>query len=324
MRIGRDYTNCFVFEHLDEGEKEAFKRGELDLSSINAIALEKAKRNVELQFEVTKQLGLEHVELDGDSPNPYLEMTPGERKGIQELAESYEVSLSLHLPYSYVGSSVCAPQETVRRAAVELQKRCMRFAADIGASYVNIHPGSAPFYQRTGKYRELIYDALLQSLLELDELARELGLILHLENNTAFDEIYSEVPECIEIVEELRERGASIYFNLDIGHWFTRADVGKEIPEPPESVMEAVPAGFVKELHLNDYVPEKRMFHPPLHLELGLLKRGNLERYARLVRQKGAELIVLETALKTPEQVLTARKLLEDETEFVRSTFSNA
>jgi len=322
MRIGRDYTNCLVFEHLSESEKRAVERGELDLGSMNAIALEKAKRDVKLQFEVTKKLGLDHIELDGDSPNPYLDMSAEERKKIRELADSYDITLSLHLPYSYVGGSICAPQGSDRRIAVELHKQCIQFAADIGAKYVNVHPGSAPFYQRVGRYKELIHSSLFKSLLDLGKLSQDLGVILHLENNTAFDGIYSEIPDCLRMVRELREKDIEIYFNLDIGHWFTRANFDKEIPDPPEEIMKTIPPDFIKELHLNDYVPKDIMFHPPLHLELGPLKRSNLERYARIVKRKGVETIVLETALKSLEQIIKREELLEKETKFVKSIFS--
>lgn len=321
MRIGRDYTNCLVYDHLDEQQKTAFLRGEIDLGTMNALALEKAKRDVEAQLEVTRELGLHHLELDGDSPNPYLDMKTEERRSIRELARSYDVSLSLHLPYSYVGGSICALQESDRKIALKIHKQCIQFAADIEAIYVNVHPGTAPFWHQTGRYLDLITDSLKRSLQELGKMCCEFGIALHLENNTAFDGIFSELPDCIKIVREVREEGVEIYLNFDIGHWFTRADNGREIPSPPENVMEEIPPDFIKELHLNDYVPGEKMFHPPLHLEWGLLKRPNLERFARIVKRKGVETIVLETALKSVEQVLNRRELLRAETAYVKSVF---
>ncbi|MEM3518851.1 MAG: sugar phosphate isomerase/epimerase family protein [Candidatus Hadarchaeales archaeon] len=321
MKLGRDYTNCLVFEHLSDEEKRAFERGEIDLGSMNALALEKAKLDVQKQIDVTLELGLQHIELDADSPNPYLRLDEKQRNDIRNMAEDSGISLSLHLPYSYVGGSICSLQGTDRRMAVDLCKECMRFAADIGAESVNVHPGSAPFYQRYGRYMEQIRASLFKSLLDLSKYAKELGLCLLLENNTAFDGIFSEVGECLSLISELREKNAEIYFNFDIGHWFTRADVGQEIPNPPESIMEQIPPDFIKELHLNDYVPVEKMFHPPLHLELGLLKFGNLQRYARIVKMKRVELIVLETSLKSVEQVLHWEEFLKRETDFVKQIF---
>jgi sugar phosphate isomerase/epimerase len=310
-----------VINYLGGTEKRALEEGNLDLASVNAIGLERAKLDVEHQIEVTRELGLNHIELDTDTPNPYLNLSDEAKRRVREAGESSGITFSVHLPYSYVGGALCSPQESDRRLAVELHKRCIRFAADIGAKYVNVHPGSAPFYHRVGKYRDSIHAALLRSLLEMGELAGSLGLDLHLENNTAFDGIYSEVGDCLSIIRELRERGLGVYFNLDIGHWFTRADVGSEVPEPPEKIMDEIPSDYVKELHLNDYVPGKKMFHPPLHLEWGLLKRGSLEGYAEIIRRKGAEVIVLETALKTPEQLVNWRELLRKETRYVKEIF---
>lgn len=53
---------------------------------------------------------------------------------------------------------------------------------------------------------------MLRSLLELVKFSSERGLAFHLENNTAFDEIYSEADGCLAIVNEVRERGLEIYF----------------------------------------------------------------------------------------------------------------
>ncbi|KXB00345.1 hypothetical protein AKJ42_00980 [candidate division MSBL1 archaeon SCGC-AAA261C02] len=112
------------------------------------------------------------------------------------------------------------------------------------------------------------------------------GVNLHMENNVAFDNFMTEVNECIEVIRKARDRGTEVYFLFDIGHWFTRADAGKEIPDDPVKVVEDVPKELIKELHLNDYVPEKIIFHPPLHLQWGPLKREALERYAKIAKGK--------------------------------------
>jgi len=321
MRLGRDYTNCLVLDHLSEQEKREFEQDKIDLATVNAIGLTKAKLDVEKQFEVTRELGMNHVELDGDPPNPYLELSPARRREIQEAAESQGVTLSFHLPYSYVGGSICCPQNQDRKIALNLQERCISFAEDVGAKYVNIHPGSVPFYHRLGRYNGIIRAALFTSLLKLDGVARDHGLALHLENNTAFDGVFSEPEDCLSLVKELRSAGAEICFNFDIGHWFTKADTGGQIPNSPELVMEKIPPEYFGELHLNDYVPGKKMFHPPIHLAWGLLKRENLERYAKIVKKKGVKVVILETAMKDKAQVLGWRDVLKQETDYVKNIF---
>jgi len=321
MRLGRDYTNCLMLDYLDDERKKSVESGDLDLGSANVFALEKAKSDVERQIEVTRELGMNHVELDSDSPDPYLEFDAARRREIRETAESNDVTLSLHLPYSYVGQSLCCLQESDRKIAVELDKQCLKFASDIGAKYAVTHPGTAPFYQTVGKYREFMREALVKSLVELGKLASESGVMLHLENNVAFDNLFIEVDECIDAIRLVRDQGIDLYFNFDIGHWFTRADIGKEIPNPPEKIMETLPDELLKELHLNDYVPGKKMFHPPIHLGWGPLKRENLERYAEIVKRKGVEVIVLETALKNLDQLRQRQELLREESEYVRKIF---
>jgi len=321
MRLGRDYTNCLVFDYLSDEEKKATLSGELDLGAMNVAALHKAKLDVARQIEATRKIGFGHIELDTDPPNPYLNLPHEQREKIKRLAEYGGVTLSLHLPYSYIGGNVCCMQESDREVAVELHRRCIEFAADIGAKYVNMHPGSVPFYHTIGRYRERTRRALVQSLVELAEFASRRGVDFCLENNVAFDNIFSEIGDCITAIEDARQQGVDVYFNLDIGHWFTRADVGKEIPSPPEKVMEILPPDLIKELHLNDYIPSKRMFHPPLYLEWGPLKRENLRRYAEIVKRKGAEVIVVATTLKNLEQIQTRHELLAAESEYLREIF---
>ena len=321
VRLGRDYTNCLVFDYLGEKEKRSLEKGELDIESMSALALVKAKQDIGRQIKVTRELGMNHIELDADSPNPYLDFDGDRRREIKEAAEANDVTLSLHLPYSYVGGSVSSPQEDDRGVAVELHKRCIQFAADVGARYVVMRPGSAPSYQRLEKYNSFIHDSLLRGLIELGKFAADRGLAFHLENNTASDGIYTEIEDCLAIIKEARAQGVEIYFNFDIGHWFTRADFGKKIPDLPEKALEPIPPDYLKELHLNDYVPGEEMFHPPLHLEWGLLQRGNLERYARLVKRKGVETVVLETTMKGIEQVLDCEELLKQESEYVLHIF---
>ena len=322
VKLGRDYTNCLIFDYLDKPEQRAAEKGELNLASMDALALGRAKQDIEQQIKMTRELGMEHVELDANPPNPYLDFNAQRRQAIREVAQAHEVNLSLNLPSSHeVGASVFSPQEDNRVVAVDLHKRCIQFAADVGAKYVNMHPGSAPLHPELKESHRLIHDSLLRSLVELGKFADDRGLVLHLENNTAFDGIYSEVEDCLAIIKEAKAQGVEVYFNFDIGHWLTRADFAKQIPDLPEKALEPIPPDFLKELHLNDYVLDEKMLNPPLHLGWGLLQRGNLQRYARLVKRKGVETVVLETTLKNIAQVLDHEDLLKRESEYVRDIF---
>jgi len=321
MRLGRDFTNFLYFDYLGEVEKREFESGKLTVADMDAITQLAAKADFPGQVAVAKSLGLDHVELDGAVPNPYLNFDNGKKRQAKEAANANGVSLSFHLPYTYVGAAICSPEDYDRRASVELHKRYLRFASEVGCVYAVIHPGFMPFYNATGKYLELARAALVRSLVELGEFSSSNGIGLHLENNTAFDLIFSEPAEICSIIEEVEKNGVKIYFCFDIGHWLTRADVGKSIPNRPERIIEEIPEGISKEFHLNDYIPNKKIFHPPLHDGVGTLKRKNLERYAELVSEKGAELIVVETAIRAKEQVMRRKELLREETEYLRAIF---
>ncbi len=321
MRLGRDFTNLLYFEYLSDEQKRALEAGEFSVADMDATVQVTAKGDIARQVAATKELGLDHVELDGAVPNPYLAMDEEARKKARSAAERAKITLSLHLPYSYVAASTCAPDEIDRQAAVELHKRYIEAASGIGCQYCILHPGVVPFYHASGKYFDLIRASLVKSVLELGEFAVSQKIVLHLENNTAFDAAFFEPEDICSVLEEVEKEGVKVYFNFDIGHWFTRADVGRPIPNPPESIIEEIPGGMFKELHLNDYVPGKKIFHPPLQEEVGLLKRKNLLHYAQLVRDKGAELIVVETAIKTKEQVMRRNEIMQGESKFLREIF---
>lgn len=321
MRLGRDFTNLLYFEYLSDDEKRKLEAGEFSVADMDATVQVTAKGDIARQVQVAKALGLNHVELDGAVPNPYLAFSDDAKREARAVAERAGITLSLHLPYSYVGASVCAPDEIDRQASVDLHKHYLEFASKIGCNYCILHPGVVPFYHAAGKYLERIRESLIRTVTELGEFASARGVTLHVENNTAFDAAFVEPEDVCSVLEEVEKNGAKVYFNFDIGHWFTRADFGKPVPNPPENIIEEIPDGWFKEVHLNDYVPVKKIFHPPLQEGVGLLKEENLRRYARLVQDKGAELIVVETAIKTKEQVMNREKIMQGESEFLRAIF---
>lgn len=321
MRLGRDFTNFLYLDYLSEEDKRRLEAGELSVGDVNALVGLAAKADIPRQIEVAKSLGLNHVELDGAVPNPFLGLSDGQKAQAREVASSKGITLSLHLPYTYAGSALCSPSPHERREALELLNSYLSFASEVNCRYAVLHPGLVPPYHVAEAYLRQVRGWLESALAELAIRASELGIKLHLENNTAFDLILYELPELLELVERVRERGAELYFCFDLGHWFTRADAGGEIPNPPERVLEEIPKGMTLELHLNDYVVGRREFHPPLHEGRGLLKRSNLKRFSRLAVELGAELVVVETALRTREEIMKRWEILEAETRFLKELF---
>lgn len=322
MKLGRNFTNIFVFDKLTSDEQQKVLNGSYDLFSMNALGVLKFKEDVLGQIQLIKKFQLDHLELDCDVPNPYTEFSIEKSREIKSCAEENNISLSVHLTYSNVGGSVCSLQELDRTMAVDIQKRYIDFAFEIGAKYVVMHPGTAPFYMVSELFLEKLKFQLIKSLIELSKYAQERNIKFHLENNTAFDNVFYEPEDCIEVINTAKEIAkVEIYFNFDIGHWFTRADKGKQLPANPVEVMKKIPKELVCELHVNDYIPEKIIFHPPLNKTDGLLKNENLLLYAQLVKALNPEVLVFETALKTLDQIRNRYQIIEEETEYIKKVF---
>ncbi|PKN00209.1 MAG: hypothetical protein CVU78_02415 [Elusimicrobia bacterium HGW-Elusimicrobia-2] len=320
IRLGRNFTNLFIVDVLPEETRNKILSGEIDMFSMNALGLVEFKKNVLKQLDMAKAQGLNHIELDADMPNPYAGFTKEERSAIRKKAEDNDITLSVHLSYSGIGSGVACIQKEDRQKAVELQKLYIDFAKDIGAKHVNMHPGTAPFYMSSPIWLEKIEAALIESVLELAEYGGDINF--HIENNVSFDTLYVEPEDIIRLVGKCRKKGAEVYFNLDIGHWFTRALApggnAKPVPEHPEEIMKTIPKEMVKELHLNDFVPKTFTFHPPLHLTEGPLQKENLIAYGKIVRALEPEVIILETAAKVKEYLVQRNELVKEELEYVK------
>ncbi|MCD6311094.1 MAG: sugar phosphate isomerase/epimerase [Elusimicrobia bacterium] len=322
IRLGRNFTNLFIVDVLPEDTRNKILSGEIDMFSMNALGLVEFKKNVLKQLSMAKAQGLNHIELDADIPNPYISMSKDDRLAIRKKAEESDITLSVHLPYSPpgIGSAVVCIQKEDRQKSVELHKLYIDFARDIGAKHLNMHPGTAPFYLNGPIWMEKFETAIIESVMELAEYGK--GINFHIENNVSFDTLYVEPEDGIRLVQKCRKKGAEIYYNLDIGHWFTRAlapgGKAKPVPEHPEQIMKTIPKELVKELHLNDFVPKTFTFHPPLHLTEGPLQKENLIEYGKIVKTLEPEVIILETASKVKEYLVQRNDIVKEELEYVK------
>ena len=102
---------------------------------------------------------------------------------------------------------LCSPFESLRRAAVEELKACLTIFAELGASWMNLHPDrQAPFSDR--KY---IISRNIQTLRELLPFAQEAGVGLMIEN---LPEGFNTVAQLGDLLKPVPELG----LHLDIGH----------------------------------------------------------------------------------------------------------
>ncbi len=324
MRIGRNFTNMLEASFLNDEERILFKDGKLPVYNMDARVQIRAKRDIINQLKVGREIGLTHIELDGGVPNPFLEISDDEIKKAEKYAINTDMTISLHLPYTYAAASTCAFQESDRKIAVELQKRYIDFASKLGCISLVMHPGAVPFYQAVGEYLVMLKESLVKTLQELYPYAEKRNIVFHLENNTAFDSFGVENNELLDIINTVNKKGMNIKYCFDIGHWFTRVDVDKDkkIPEPPESVFDEIPESLLYEVHLNDYIPVIKKFHPPLYYEKGFLKKENLISLAKKFYEKKLEIVVVETAVREINELLNAKEILQKETEYLNRIFN--
>lgn len=102
---------------------------------------------------------------------------------------------------------IAHPIDDVRRGAVSELHRCLHVFAELGAKWMNIHPDRyAPMHDRA-----YFIERDLQSLREVLEVAREVGVGVMIENLPGE---FNTVEQLADLLEPLPELG----LHLDIGH----------------------------------------------------------------------------------------------------------
>jgi len=318
MRLGRDWTNLLEYDYMDEKSKKKFLAGKLTVADMDATFQIKFKADIKRQVDKCIESGLNHVELDGGIPNPYLKIKADQLQEFKEYAASKDVTLSMHLPYTFTVEGTCGFQEADRKAAVKMQKKYIDAASKLGCKFAVMHPGSIPFYQATGKYLEISNKMLKKSLLELSKYAADKNVFLHLENNTKFDATLITPEDCLKMLEGVWSKGGQIKFCFDLAHTFTQCERTEDIPLPVEKEYEKIPDKYFYGIHIGDYVPEKKLFHPPINKEDGLIKRDTWKNIFRIFKRKGVKFIVIETAVREKDDLINGDKIQKDEASYVK------
>jgi sugar phosphate isomerase/epimerase len=160
---------------------------------------------------------------------------------------------------------LCSPFESIRRAAVEELKECLRAFAAIGAKWMNLHPDrQAPMHDR-----KFVIERNLQSLRELFEVADQVGVGLMIENLPGS---FNSVKQLSELLDPLPELG----LHLDIGHANLLTDYNTT-----DEILKAY-GSRLRHVHLHD----NKGGSADLHLPLGT---GNveIEYYVRALQAGG-------------------------------------
>jgi len=181
---------------------------------------------------------------------------------VSALLHEHKLGVVGHTAYYLpIGSSF----ESLRRAAIEELKQAARFFSEVGARWMNVHPdGHAPFVDELTIVRRNI-----ESLRELNEFCRPLGLGVMLENVPGR---FNSVLQLTPILDALPEVG----LHLDIGH--------SNLSVAQNTASELIERFIHRLAHV--HLHDNRGGNADLHLALGM---GNLDAagYVRQLRAKG-------------------------------------
>lgn len=212
------------------------------------------------EIEWVAKLGLGFIDLTLEPPMAGVRRL--DLPAVRAALEKHHLGVVGHTAY-YL--PLCHPFESVRRAAVEELRLCLRAFAAVGARWMNLHPDrQAPLHDR-----KFVIDRNLQTIRELQDTAGELGVGLMIENLPGG---FNSVRQLAELLEPVPELG----LHLDIGH----ANLLVEHNTTDELL--AAYGGRLRHVHLHD----NKGGSADLHLPLGA---GTLEveRYVRSLKRSG-------------------------------------
>ncbi|MHB9154715.1 MAG: sugar phosphate isomerase/epimerase family protein [Endomicrobiales bacterium] len=327
MRFGRNFTNLLNYRFLTSEERQELGNGALSVADMDCRVQREAKADIPGQLRAAKELGLSHVEFDGNVPNPFLDLGEGQKEKAREFLRESGLSASFHIPFGGVAAATASLQETDRKIAVALVIRYLELASALGCRNVNMHAGAVPQYHTRGEYRDKAVRSAVASLSELLPRAEEKNLVLHLENNTAFDAIGSGAEECAGMISAAaKAAGGTIKFCFDAGHWLSLCGPSSPHPEGLADAVRGIPGEMLAgaQVHLHDYVPGERKFHYPLHLQRGLLNRQRLQSLLRALEDKGVDAVILETAAHEACHACASIELMKDEQAYLGKALGEA
>lgn len=241
-------------------------------------------RPLEAELLWMAELKLDFVDLTIEPPcTPSWEI---DAAAVRALLQQYGFGAVGHTAYYLpIGSSF----ESLRNAAIDELKRCVDLFAEIGATWMNVHPDAhAPFYEEGAIVRRNI-----ASLGAITEHARGSGVRVMVENVPGK---FNSAEQLAAVLDPLPELG----LHLDIGH----CNLGVE-----KNTTEEVLARFGQRLahvHLHD----NRGGHGDLHLALGM---GSMDipRYVRALKSSGYDgTITLEVFSPDPHYLAHSRDRL--------------
>ena len=169
---------------------------------IGASTLAGMTNKLEENLEFIEDLGLDYAEIVHQFPHDKVDV---------EIVESFNLKYSVHSPFMDV--NIAALQEKSRINSIEQIKESIDLANEINAEAVVVHPGLASFLANK-YYLDTVYEYANESIKELGDYGKDLGVMTTIENMPTFDGmIYKDMNDLHELLVSL-----DMYMTLDIGH----------------------------------------------------------------------------------------------------------
>lgn len=198
--------------------------------------------NLLKEIESAAQSGFDFIDLTLEPP---LAAARGlDVRAVRHALEACNLGVVGHTAYYLPLGS---PFESLRRAAVEELTVCLRVFAELGASWMNLHPDrQAPFHSR-----QFVIERNLQTINDLLGTARDCGIGLMIEN---LPQGFNSPAQLAELLDSTPELG----LHLDIGH----ANLMVE-RNTTDSILEAY-GPRLRHVHLHDNKGGSADLHLPL------------------------------------------------------------
>src|SRR5438105_2442513 len=165
-------------------------------------AMNHPRRDVLKEIEWIAEMRLDFIDLTLEPP--VAAAWKVDAKAIRRALEKHRLAVVGHTAY-YL--PLASPFESIRRAAVDELKLCLRIFSELGARWMNIHPSSdSPMHTNS-----FAVQMNIQTLNDLMPVAHERGVGLMVENLPGH---FNTVRQLAPLLEALPELG----LHLDIGH----------------------------------------------------------------------------------------------------------
>ncbi len=165
--------------------------------------------------------GYEGVEIWGGRPHAYFkDISIKEAESIRGLIEKHEIQISAFIPAQFrYPTSLCSPDEGVRKDSVSYIKGSMATALSLGCNKVSLCPGHTLFGQ--GYDNGMLQ--LTKSLKELLDFAADRKVLLFMEPAHRFEsDLIVTVEDGVRLINSLGSENLGIV--MDTGHCFVNKE----------------------------------------------------------------------------------------------------